>query len=1046
MMLTLLLLIAAAQAPAPTNRTSAQGASQARPSAPVALAELESLTARNPTDPKGWVLLGLAYLDRNDPRALETFQRAVKVGPDSAEAHNWLGVALATKSDLPGAILEFRKAVELDPKYGRAYSNLGSTLAQSGDYTEAVKVFRQALAIEPNNVGAHLNLGTALRETGDLDGALEHLRNVADADPDNASVQYELGQTLGQSSDVSGAIAAYERALAIDPEMRAGYYALGNALKQQSRGARKSAASSPSPADDLFRQAQDALGHGDLGRAREQLEQALRRDDRHAEAHTLLGFTLGQQGELSAAIRQLERAIVLRPDSPDSHYHLGVALWYSGAKDRAVTELQKSVALDPADGDGYAFLGTVLRERGEPNAARVNLQRAIALLPSSASAYIDLGITYLAAGQLDHAVGQLEAGLNVPSPPPPAPDWNRAVAALRTSLSSDAGPAPKDADAAADRARTDRAEAYNILGRLLGRAGATSSDVASAFREAIRLRPEYAEAQNNLGLVLIQSGDDPNGIAALREAVRLAPDYADAHANLGAALTPTDADEAIRELERAVALAPTSVKAQFNLATAYGSSSTRGSAKEIEQLRKVIDLEPTFAKAHFALGKALVTDGKVTDGIAALQEAARLDPASGETHYQLGLALARAGRKDEAAAELQKGRELSSADDRTRNAALDIAEGRAALDRGAPDQAIEKFRHAAQLQPDSADAHQFLGAALEKAGDTEGAVAAYRKTLELNPGSTLAKERLDALTPAITSTGADDPKRVAELEGYIRDGKFAEVEALLAAYVKERPSSTWGWYALGYSQFGQQKIGESIRALSKSLELDIRNAEAHKILGRDLMIIGRFDAAQIEFAQAIRYKPDSAESYYNLGKLFSVQDNWEPARKAFESALQIDPAYVEAMDALGFALEALGEDEHAVATYEKAIALNDARHGTYALPHVNLSAYYNKTGDPVQALEHAQRALALDAKSDGALFQQGRAFDRQGKYDEAVRSLNDAIAINPRASSYYYVLAGVYRRLGRMEESRKALEVFQKLERESSDLEKKRRATVTGRG
>ena len=620
------------------------------------------------------------------------------------------------------------------------------------------------------------------------------------------------------------------------------------------------------------------------------------------------------------------------------------------------------------------------------------------------------------------------------------------MAALRTSLSSDAGPAPKDADAAADRARTDRAEAYNILGRLLGRAGATSSDVASAFREAIRLRPEYAEAQNNLGLVLIQSGDDPNGIAALREAVRLAPDYADAHANLGAALTPTDADEAIRELERAVALAPTSVKAQFNLATAYGSSSTRGSAKEIEQLRKVIDLEPTFAKAHFALGKALVTDGKVTDGIAALQEAARLDPASGETHYQLGLALARAGRKDEAAAELQKGRELSSADDRTRNAALDIAEGRAARDRGAPDQAIEKFRHAAQLQPDSADAHQFLGAALEKAGDTEGAVAAYRKTLELNPGSTLAKERLDALTPAITGTGADDPKRVAELEGYIRDGKFAEVEALLAAYVKERPSSTWGWYALGYSQFGQQKIGESIRALSKSLELDIRNAEAHKMLGRDLMIIGRFDAAQIEFAQAIRYKPDSAESYYNLGKLFSVQDNWEPARKAFESALQIDPAYVEAMDALGFALEALGEDEHAVATYEKAIALNDARHGTYALPHVNLSAYYNKTGDPVQALEHAQRALALDAKSDGALFQQGRAFDRQGKYDEAVRSLNDAIAINPRASSYYYVLAGVYRRLGRMEESRKALEVFQKLERESSDLEKKRRATVTGRG
>ena len=149
-----------------------------------------------------------------------------------------------------------------------------------------------------------------------------------------------------------------------------------------------------------------------------------------------------------------------------------------------------------------------------------------------------------------------------------------------------------------------------MLGRLLGRQGADSGKVAAEFREAIRLQPDYAEAHNNLGVVLVQAGDDPGAIAAFREAVRISPDYADAHANLGAALAPTDSEEAVRELEKAVALAPTLVKARFNLASAYGASPGHGRAKEIAELREVIKLAPTFARAHLALGKALLQEGK----------------------------------------------------------------------------------------------------------------------------------------------------------------------------------------------------------------------------------------------------------------------------------------------------------------------------------------------------------------------------------------------------------------------------------------------------
>jgi Flp pilus assembly protein TadD len=582
-----------------------------------------------------------------------------------------------------------------------------------------------------------------------------------------------------------------------------------------------------------------------------------------------------------------------------------------------------------------------------------------------------------------------------------------------------------------------RAEAHNVLGLLLGRQGASGSDVAAAFREAIRLRPDFAAAHNNLGLVLVQSGDDAGGIAEFREAARLDKDYADAHANLGAALVPTDAEEAVRELERAVALEPSSVKARFNLAAAYGASPAQGPAKEIEQLRKVLELDPTFARARVALGKAYLRDGKVEEAVEQLQEAARLAPDNGEARYQLGLALARSGRKEEATSELSKGRELVTADDRDKTATLDLLEGRAALEKGDLEGAIAKLRHAVQLRPDSFEAQSTLGTILELQGDVAGARAAYQRALELNPADAAARASLERLAGPVAAT--DDPRKMAELEGYIREARYVEVEPLLARYVAERPQSSWGWYALGYSLFAQQKIGEAIQALARSLQIDVRNAEAHKILGRTLMIIGRFDAAELEFEEGIRLKPDSAEMHYNLGKLLSVQDNWEPARKALAEAVRIDPSYLEALDALGFALEALGDDAGAVARYERAIAINTERRGPFASAHVSLSAFYNRTGDPEKALDYARQALELDPKADAAWFQQGKAQERLGRPGEAVDSVNKAIALNPRSSSYYYVLAGLYRRLGKEAESQQALDSFKRLERETNELEKMRR-------
>jgi tetratricopeptide (TPR) repeat protein len=99
----------------------------------------------------------------------------------------------------------------------------------------------------------------------------------------------------------------------------------------------------------------------------------------------------------------------------------------------------------------------------------------------------------------------------------------------------------------------------------------------------------------------------------------------------------------------------------------------------------------------------------------------------------------------------------------------------------------------------------------------------------------------------------------------------------------------------------------------------------------------------------------------------------------------------------------------------------------------------NRTGDSEAALNYARNALQVNPKSDRALFQMAKAYEYRGDLNAAADALNRAVEINGRASSYFYVLATVNRKLGKMEESRKAMDMFVKLDRESNELEQKRR-------
>jgi tetratricopeptide (TPR) repeat protein len=218
--------------------------------------------------------------------------------------------------------------------------------------------------------------------------------------------------------------------------------------------------------------------------------------------------------------------------------------------------------------------------------------------------------------------------------------------------------------------------AHNNLGVLLVAKGQTVEAIRQ-YQEAIRLKPDYADAQINLGVALSTKGQNDEALHQFQEAVRLSPDYASAHYNLGIALDEKgQIDEAISQYQEAIRLDPEHVLAHNNLGIAFGRKDQIDEAAS--QFQEAVRLSPDYAKAHYNFGMALGRKGQFDEAIRQFQEALRLAPDYAKAHYNLGIALHEKGHTEEA---------------------------------------IRQYQEALRLKPDYADARKHLDAALAAKAD-----------------------------------------------------------------------------------------------------------------------------------------------------------------------------------------------------------------------------------------------------------------------------------------------------------------------------------------
>lgn len=160
-------------------------------------------------------------------RSLEFSQQAVRLDPDSAEAHASLALSYVMCSymgvPVPGgaggpAKAAAQRALSLDPNLGEAHDAMGQVLfLYDRDVPASERSFRRAIEFNPSDADARMNLAGSLAALGRADEAVIEIRRARELDPFSFLINREVGRMLYYSRRYDEALVELRQAAQMQP-------------------------------------------------------------------------------------------------------------------------------------------------------------------------------------------------------------------------------------------------------------------------------------------------------------------------------------------------------------------------------------------------------------------------------------------------------------------------------------------------------------------------------------------------------------------------------------------------------------------------------------------------------------------------------------------------------------------------------------------------------------------------------------------------------------------------------------------------------------
>ena len=213
------------------------------------------------------------------------------------------------------------------------------------------------------------------------------------------------------------------------------------------------------------------------------------------------------------------------------------------------------------------------------------------------------------------------------------------------------------------------------------------------YKRAIELKPDYAEAYNNMGAVYKEVGNLTRALELFKRATELKLDYPEPYNNMGSIYRQqNNLSAALKSYLRLVELKPESPSAHNSLGVAYKDAKRIPAA--IKCLKRAIEIKPDYVDAYNNLGVAQMTHGHFDAAIKTFNHALKLNPEDATIYVNMSTCF---------------------------------------KDQGNNEKAIASYKHSIEIQPELVEAHYNLGGVFLKNQQTDSAIESFQRAIEIKP-------------------------------------------------------------------------------------------------------------------------------------------------------------------------------------------------------------------------------------------------------------------------------------------------------------------------